>query len=410
MAVVARLAATETLPRVAPLWLALGLVASVIFGGNGMHPRTVIRAMDGALVARAALWVAWVAAVRAAVAAGVRARGLGPLGALPVGRGLRAAPHALVAALAQLPWAVLFAVGAGGARAIAATSTAAGLALVGATRPRRVIEALAQAALLAVALTPPAWLPSWGAAAIAVAALAVAAESAVRWAPDRAATERRARLGGRSAAVVLGRAHLVALGRGYLAGLGRAALVVALLAAVAGLAAANNHLGAMTALGRVSLALASAGAALAGGGAALFLMRSERQARWLLDATGTDERVRARATMLAGAAVGALAATVHGSLLVAMGRALGEAARAGAALIAAAAAAHLVAGVAAGALAARAARGAFVLDEIDEGRLASRMGLVVLGGALGAALVGLAAAALLAGAAVIAAARPGGRR
>jgi hypothetical protein len=397
MAVIARLAATETLPRVAPLWLAIALFAAVAFGGNGMHPRTVIRAMDASLAARAALWLAWVSAVRASVAAGLRARGLGPLGALPVGHGLRAAPHALVAVAAQLPWAVLFAFGAGAARAIAAVATAAGLALVGGRWPRRLVEGAARAALVAVALGPPSVMPPWGAAIVGAAALAIAAETAVRWAPDHDAGARRARLlRGRAAAVVLGAAHLVTLRRGYQAGLARAALVVALLAAVSGLAAANNHLSAATALGRVSLALASASAALAAGGAALFLVRAERQARWLLDATGTGEAVRARALMLAGAVVGALAATLHASLLAAMGRARGEAARASAAFVIVAAAAHLVAGAAAGALAAQAARGAFVLDEIDEGRLAARMGLVVLGGALAAALAGLVAAPLLA--------------
>jgi hypothetical protein len=93
-------------------WTAVGIPAVVVFWGNGMDARDLVRLMHASLGARALLWGGWCVIAAPVVAPLFDAPGMRTL------RSLRR-KHALLGALApyliavQLPWAILFARGEG---------------------------------------------------------------------------------------------------------------------------------------------------------------------------------------------------------------------------------------------------------------------------------------------------------
>jgi len=374
--VVFTVAGRELARRAAPLYVGLGVTAAVLFGGNGMKARNVIGIMHASPWWRGGLWLAWVAAARPLVQAAFSPRELFFLRSLPVARVTLIAPHLALAWLAQLPWLILHARGAGTMAALGATSAATTLALAACWPPRRLLGLVAAVATL-VAVS----LPSWHAEAAATAVLAVLVMGSEAFAavPERAARDWRLPLP-HSPSLALAMTHLLGLAREHRLPLLRAMLFTTAAAGAAWLGAANNDLSPASA-GSLATGLAAFVAALGAGGAALFLLDVERRARWVWTTTGTTAATRVWALGAATALVGAALAAWHAAL---SGYALG--------LSAFAVAAQILAGAGVGALAGRLAR---PRGETKPGSDALRIAALGLGSAMLAGLLGRWAGPLL---------------
>ena len=139
--------------------VALGIPATIVFSQNGLRASFVIAAVHRSLLARGALWAAWLALSLPALRAVLVAPGSHTLRALRLPRAPLTLALFLLCALTQLPWALLFARGEGalGAWAAVTLAIALGASLVAArVRPRlRWLTALGVALVL---LDPPSWL------------------------------------------------------------------------------------------------------------------------------------------------------------------------------------------------------------------------------------------------------------
>jgi hypothetical protein len=181
-------AGRAVLPRAAALFAAIGIVASVLFAGQGLRAADVVRLDGESLAARAALWLGWTLFALPAVAPALDAPGTRTLRALRLPPAALLVPLAGVFAFVELPWAILFARGSGPASALAGTGLHVALqaSLLGA-RTRRRSAVLVAAVVALVAWNPPApWL-------VVPAALlgAVAVRAAWRQALDRPRTTLR---------------------------------------------------------------------------------------------------------------------------------------------------------------------------------------------------------------------------
>jgi hypothetical protein len=369
-----RTAGGETLRRAAPLFVAVGIVAVILFGGsNGMRASTLTRWMSVSMAGRASLFLAWVAAARGATVAGLGPRSLFYLRTLPVPRGWLIGAHALVALSAQTPWTILWAAGAGPWAAIGATTTAATVALASSARSSAAVATAVGALALAVG---GAVLGVHAVAGLAVSIFGCATWLAFRAAPERGATARRAYLGG-TPPLALARFHLITLRRRHLAGVGRALVIAAVGGAIAVLATQNNNLSDGDAA-RLSFGLAGATAAIGAAGLAGFLLLQERAAAWLLDGAGTSTLERSLGLTLAVAVAGALVAALHLGVRGALGRWDAPLDAAG----------HFGITIGAAALVAVWVRGTLGSRDLEAGGLTSRAAAVAVLAVTGSALLG----------------------
>ncbi|WP_437282616.1 hypothetical protein WME90_19160 [Sorangium sp. So ce375] len=316
-------AGKDAFARAMPLYMGMGLVAAVVFGGNGMHPSQLTGLAAESPPFRVGLWGAWLLVGTPAARALLRAPATFFLRALPVPRRALLAAHALLLAVAELPWVALWALGAGALAGCAACIASLAARCMLLARPRGARE-LAALALLAgaVALGAPAWILL----ACAAPALAVGLRAAVARAPEIPAGRERSMipssapvLGG--ALVALSLAYLAALVRGY-----RAVLVRCLaLGAIGALAAAvwsrnSGQLGGGP-LAAASLVALTPVALCAGAGLSGPVLREERRLAWLLDACGAAAGLRAGAAAAAVAAPLVALALAHGAAVGALTRA-----------------------------------------------------------------------------------------
>ncbi len=126
------------------------IVASVLFAPSGMSARDLVREMHGSVGARAAIWLGWVLVASPASSIVFDAPGTRVLRSLRLGRWSLLCALCSLLCVVQLPWAVLFARGAGS------------LEMVGA-----IMLAIAIGSAATAALARPAY---WGLAAVALLA------------------------------------------------------------------------------------------------------------------------------------------------------------------------------------------------------------------------------------------------
>jgi hypothetical protein len=304
--------------RALPTYLALFVVAVILFAGNGLRAADVVALARGSLPVRGALLAAWLLLALPAARAVVTEPAAFWVRVWPVPRAVALAVVAALLAAAEAPWILLWAKGAG----VAAGGAAAVVAIAGhgivLGRPRTRWEAAAAAAWVA-AVAALRW------PALAALAAAPAAALGVRraWiaAPERIGVRRAARVvvAGRRPAVTWARALLAMLARGQRPSVVRALWFLAGGALAARLAIANNGVddpARARAIWRVAAALAAAwgAAGLVGG-----VRRIEAQARWLLDVSGASARSRRAGAWLALVVPGAALGAVAGAGLAAAG-------------------------------------------------------------------------------------------
>ncbi len=162
------------LQRASALWAAIGVVATVLFAGNGMQARDLTRLFHGSPGARVALGATWVVLATPVVSGAFDAPGTRTLRSLAVRSGAWVGPLLALLLLVQVPCGLLFARGdgplAGLATMLLAASIEAGL-VAAFRRPRFAPVACAAMALLVLDVRPLlAVLPAAGLAVVAVAA------------------------------------------------------------------------------------------------------------------------------------------------------------------------------------------------------------------------------------------------
>lgn len=302
-------AGRAALERSLPVYLGVAIAAAVIFEGNGMKPATLTRMAQASVATRAWLWGAWLLVTMPAARAILFAPSILFLRALPIPRLWFLAVQGGLLAVAELPWAALWARGAGPAAGLAAALGAIAAHAFLVAPPRRAIEVLF-AAVIAAAIAAGAPAPLLGAAGAATSGIAL--RGAWRRAPDRG--------GDRDRAIVLGppplalaAAHVATITRSHRALLLRAALFVAIAIALASFAARADGAGDAGALSVLSLTLFAPAIAAGAAGLAGPVLRSERDARWLLDVSGASPAVRVAGATLALAAAGAVYGAAHGA-------------------------------------------------------------------------------------------------
>ncbi|WP_437593947.1 hypothetical protein [Sorangium sp. So ce1000] len=317
-------AGKDAFARAMPLYMGMGLVAAVVFGGNGMHPSQLTGLAAESPTFRGALWAAWLLVGTPAARALVRAPATYFLRALPVPRGALLSAHALLLAVAELPWAALWAIGAGALAGCAACVAALAARCMLLARPRGARE-LAALALLAGAIALGAPAPVL--LACAAPALAVGLRAAVARAPEIPAGRERSMVPPSVPALAaLSLAYLAALARGHRAVLVRGLVLTAIGALAAAAWARNSGRVGGGPLAAASLVALAPAALCAGAGLAGPVLREERRIAWLLETCGAAAGLRAGAVAAAVAAPLVALALAHGAAVGALTRAAPSAA------------------------------------------------------------------------------------
>jgi hypothetical protein len=115
--------------RALPVWAAVAVLAAVVMGGSGMHPASVTEAALGSPRFAAGLALTWLVLIAPVGRAMLDPAPTAWLRALPVAPRWRGAATAAVALAVQLPWAALWAAGAGPAAGALAAAAAAAVML-----------------------------------------------------------------------------------------------------------------------------------------------------------------------------------------------------------------------------------------------------------------------------------------
>jgi ABC-type Mn2+/Zn2+ transport system ATPase subunit len=378
-------AGAAALRRGLPVYAGLGAAAALLFGGNGLQATTVVAGAEGSGLARGLLWAGWLVIAGPTIEALWREPGSFWLRSLPAPRWWHLAILGGLTIAAEGPWVALWWGGGGMVAGIGALGGAlAGHALLLA-RPSGwsgVIVVVAGAVGLWVA---PIWGLAFGTWPIAL----VGFRRAWLAAPGRAASRRRAWIGG-GRVVALAGALAVGLGRGHAAVLGRAGLLVGLATAAAWLAGRNTGAVDPVELRGLALGFFTPVAVLVGSAVAGPLLTIEARAGWLLRTHGATGRTRLAAMVLTVAGVGAGLGVLAAAVLVRVwGLGLGM----GAGLVVG----MLVSGAAVAGLAGLAGRWAATMGTRGPGRLVAMLfGLVVVAVAVQVRLPGWGAWVLLA--------------
>jgi hypothetical protein len=280
----------------------------VLFGGNGMHPRDVMRIVDLGWGARAGVWLVWLVPLAHVTRAVWDAPESHYLRTLPLSRRALAWVPATLLLAVESPWAVLFGLGAGPLAGARAWLSAAGAHALVFARVRGVRDAVAGLILAAAILVPHPTDVAVSAAATGAVGLAALWAIGVAW--DRAPERRRPRVIRWVRGLVT--TNLAAIVRQEGALLWRAAFIVGAGGGIALLGTRNNAVVDPGSAVRLVLAVGAATLVAALGGPAAATLRADERDAWLLDLAGAALRRRRRAAAAAVAVVGAVAGAVHG--------------------------------------------------------------------------------------------------
>jgi hypothetical protein len=310
---VAESSGLAALRRGLPLYLAIGIFATIIFAHSGLDASTVVRIAEQTALARLSLLALWVTAALPVARAIVTAESNAFLRALPIARGHVLSWIAALMFLAEAPWFVLFTRGGGIVSGLGATLIVLACHACLVARQRTVVDA----ALFVLAAG--AWIatPAWGRIVVGATAFPVALARAWRRGAEHAAPRLRGRMAG-SPVRALATAYGLTLVRRHASALLRALFVTAIGVGWLALAMRNEDARAAGSIAPPRMVLASwipicvfCVATLTGP-----VLRSEADAEWVLSVCGTTVRRRRAAAvsvlMLAGGVLGLLAGALLG--------------------------------------------------------------------------------------------------
>jgi ABC-2 type transport system ATP-binding protein len=302
-------AGRAALQRALPLYVALAIGASIVFGGNGLNPATVAELSARSWPFRVALHLGWALVSLPAVKALLATESTFVFRALPVSRLAWLGWTATLLVVAELPWAVLWLCAAGLVPALAETCW--GLAACALVLSRLEAAALLVGAALSVLLLHHPSTP----AAVLVALPAAALTSYRVWlrAPELAAARSHNGVRG-PAALALALSYLAVLWRTAGAQLLRGLALVVASAGVAALHLRNSGGHArLTTLLILTPALVLALAGVVGP-----LLRAERDLGWLMACTNVSPMTRQLGTLATLAALSVAAASLGATLIASL--------------------------------------------------------------------------------------------
>lgn len=288
--------------RAAPLYFAILAAASVIFSPMGMRAADVVHFCEGSPGFRLVFLGLWLLATTPAARALLCEPSLFFLRSLPVTRLQLFAAHGALLFAAEAPFTALFLRGGGVWAGLSACLTAMAAHTLIVARPRRVSEWLAAGALMGSV----AWAPS-PLLTILAALFALRIGFVAAWvrAPERDVGGTRALVFG-PPLLALTMAYVMSLCRGQAALLLRFSLLSLLGAVIAALSIRNNHIVSADMQATVTLGVLSGPLLFGACGLAGPVLRSEKQASWLLEVSGASGGLRVLATAAAVALLGAL--------------------------------------------------------------------------------------------------------
>jgi hypothetical protein len=271
--VLSKTAGPAAFQRAAPLYSGVGVVAGILFGGNGMDAADMTRLAAQVPALRIFLWVGWLLITLPAAQALFCTPSTFLLRAFPVPRRHFLLVHALHLSLAELPMIVLWGRGEGAVAGVAAGFFAmAGhtLLLARIKGPSDLVAALVWAGAMIGGAPSYVLLPCAG------LVLAVGLPRAFARAPERSTPKGRGQVRG-SAAIALGRTYALLLLRGDSSLLLRAGLLWLIGLFSATLSARNNGIVKEEALATLALTLLAPVQIVALGGLAAAVQRGERR-------------------------------------------------------------------------------------------------------------------------------------
>jgi hypothetical protein len=303
------------LRRGLPLYLAIGICATIIFGGSGamsLDASTFVRIAEQTALARLLLLALWVTATLPVARAIVTAEATAFLRTLPIPPWHVLSWMAALMFLAEAPWFVLFTRGGGIVSGLGATLIALACHACLLARLRTVFDA----ALFALATG--AWIatPAWSRIAVGATVFPVALSRAWRRGAEHAAARVRGRIVG-SPVRALATAYGLTLVRRHASALLRAVFVTAIGVGWLALAMRNEDTRAAGSIAPPRLVLASwipicvfCTATLTGP-----VLRAEAGAEWVLSVCGTKARLRRAAAVSILTAAGGVLGLLSGALL-----------------------------------------------------------------------------------------------
>lgn len=297
--------------RAALLYLTVGIVAMIVFGRNAMTAADVTELAEAGRVFRIMLWSVWLLATTPAARAVLCEPSLFYWRSLPIPRLHFYLAQGLLLALCELPFALLYARGVGMLSGIAVLATTMSLHALWVTRARTTLAWMTATGLVLAVMWP---LPIAGFFPISLFALGLALPLAFIAAPHHQLSHHRAVVVG-PPLVALALAYLVTLWRGHAALLSRALLFTLLGVAISYLALRNNQITAVEWQSTIALGVLSVVLLLALCGLAGPLVRTERQAEWLLTVCHRNGWFSSLALCCALSICGGMFGILHGTLL-----------------------------------------------------------------------------------------------
>lgn len=305
--VVLRTAGRAAFQRAGLLYLAILIAAAIIFSGNGMSASDVTEYAANAPMFRLCLWSLWLIATTPAARAVLCEPSLFVLRALPIPRLHFCIAHGFLLLVVELPWTMMFARGSGLLTGVGVAVTAmTAHCLIIARRRSPLFGVLVLSVLGLVMMPPPAVL--WG--LLAIVALRFALVLAFVAAPERRVSVGQPLVRG-PALVALGLTYLLTLRRSHGALLFRALLLLVLGIAITILSLRNNQILIPGLRCTISLGVLSFTLLLGLCGITGPVLRSERQAEWLLAVCRVPGSIRVAATALVLALCGATLGALH---------------------------------------------------------------------------------------------------
>jgi ABC-type Mn2+/Zn2+ transport system ATPase subunit len=385
VSILVRTSGTAGAARALPLFGGIGVVATVLFGGDGLRARAVVEAARASPGALLGLWFTWILAAWPVAGAVLTERTAAFLRPLPVPTWHVVAILGVMLVAFQAPWLLLWGAGAGPLAGLAAAVVAAGSTAILVARPSRWRDRT-----LAVPLAIGACLPARPALALGVALPAAAYAVRLAWTCAADASRPKFSWIAGPAPVSLSLGYHLRLVRADAAVLLRGALVLSISGVLAGLAARNVGALSPTLFRSLSLAAGAVALTIACAGAAFSVRQTEASLLWFLDAAGVNRVTRVVASRGAVAAWGSAFALVFGSAMAASAKVDARTAASGLSL-------EVLLGACIGALASEAAHRVPGLLRAQGGRfVAALTGIAALALALSLALGGRAVIVLLA--------------
>ncbi len=309
--IVFRTAGRAAFARAAPLYLGIAIVAGILFAPNAMMASDVTELAESSRTFRLVLWLCWLLASTPAARAVLCEPTLTTLRSLPIARLAWYVALGIPLALVELPLILLFGRGVGIAAGLAVGLASMSVHALWVTRGKGVRALLVYVAVAVAVLGPVPWR---GLLPLSAGLLLVALPLAFSAAPHYQLAKHRPIVAG-PALCSLSLAYLTTVWRGHAALLSRALLLTLLGAVITFLAIRNNQIVDVTTRSTVALGVLSVVLLLGLSGVAGPVVRSERQAGWLLLVCQRSGWFCALAVVLSVSCYGVLLGVLYGVLV-----------------------------------------------------------------------------------------------